>query len=293
MYCNFKQNKYYMRSFNKEELLSSIDKISIEKKANQVVTKYDNQVLKVVNVSDKYEVFDITSYLHDTINQIEENFKIDKYDLMVKGGIQYLKLRSEKIEVGGINFYKSFFILNSSDKSRRLRFNIGLISDDSKFYIVDNNEGSFNKKHLKGVTKSSKEYSLSLKKDSFENQIKGLKSLVGQTISLSNIRKVILGEDENVKNANHLKFDAFSNLLIKEMYHDLQLNNKKINFLKKGSKNIVDIPSDLNFNMDAFKAFQVYMKIFNKKDSLVVEKETSRIFNLTRYSIIESLLKIK
>jgi hypothetical protein len=51
-----------MRNFlpyNKEVLFSVIDRISITKEGDQVVTKYGNRVIKVANVSNRYEIFDI------------------------------------------------------------------------------------------------------------------------------------------------------------------------------------------------------------------------------------------
>jgi hypothetical protein len=49
--------------YNKEVLFSVIDRISITKEGDQVVTKYGNRVIKVANVSNRYEIFDIAKYL--------------------------------------------------------------------------------------------------------------------------------------------------------------------------------------------------------------------------------------
>jgi ArsR family metal-binding transcriptional regulator len=63
-----------MRNFlpyNKEVLFSVIDRISITKE-DQVVTKYGNRVIKVANVSNRYEIFDIAKYLKSKIDLIEK-----------------------------------------------------------------------------------------------------------------------------------------------------------------------------------------------------------------------------
>jgi hypothetical protein len=67
---------------------------------------------------------------------IEKNFKISQYKIDIIGGKQYLQLISDKVEVGGVEFYKSFYILNSSDKSRRLSFNVGLYSENASCYVI-------------------------------------------------------------------------------------------------------------------------------------------------------------
>ena len=98
------------RSYDKNELFNQIDNLSIERIENQIITKYGGRVIKVANVSNRYEIFDIVKYLKDKINDIEKNFTITNYQLYIKGGQQYLKLISDSIEVGGVEFYKSFYI---------------------------------------------------------------------------------------------------------------------------------------------------------------------------------------
>ena len=76
------------RNYNREELNEKINSIDITRQSNQVITKYFGRVIKVSNVSDIYEVFDINSYLNSKLDQIESNFSISKYDLNV--GQDYL-----------------------------------------------------------------------------------------------------------------------------------------------------------------------------------------------------------
>jgi hypothetical protein len=67
-----------MRNFlpyNKEVLFSVIDRISITKEGDQVVTKYGNRVIKVANVSNRYEI-DIAKYLKSKIDLIEKTLKL-------------------------------------------------------------------------------------------------------------------------------------------------------------------------------------------------------------------------
>ena len=115
-----------MKPWNKEELLKELDKLSIERTGNTIVTKFDNRIIKTSNVSDIYEVFDFVSYLKEKIDIIESNFPIHKYNLQIWGGKQLLQLISEEVIIGEDKFHKSFYIINSTDKSRRLSFDLGL-----------------------------------------------------------------------------------------------------------------------------------------------------------------------
>lgn len=272
------------RVYNKEELLNIIDNISIERHGNQVVTKFSNRVLKVVDVSNLYEIFDIRDFFKKSIRKIEQNFDINSYTISIKGGVQLLELFSDKININGVDFYKSFYILNSSDRTKRLSFNIGLKSLDNT-YVVDL-KNSFTKKHTNGVTKAAELASISLDGDSFNEQIKSIESLVNHSISFSKMREIILGK-ENISKSSHKKFDIFKSNILK---YDLNLNESQLKLVSKSSENISIIPNNLDFDIDAFKAFFMYMNIFSKKDPNIVRRETTKILEMTKWAVRKSAL---
>jgi hypothetical protein len=282
----------YYNNYNKEELVKKINNISItQNDAGQVVTKYQDRVVSVSNVSAKYEIFDIKKYLIDKIELIEKNFDILKYDFLLKGGIQSLTLLSDVIEIEGIKFHKSFFILNSSDKSRRLSFNIGLYSVDKNIYIVNSVKSiGLTKKHLRGVTKAAEIASLGLNDETFNEQIESIKSLIGHRISLSKLKDIIV-PDSDVK-SNHLKFDAFKNSIIYFKNEGrLTLDNKQYQTLRTPSDKLV-ITRENDFYVDAFWAFQTYLRLFNRQDSHIIKKETEKILNITQWAVRNSQLEL-
>lgn len=278
------------RNYDKQELFNQIDQIKIERNGDQIITKYGSRVLKTTTVSNRYEIFDIAKYLKDKIESIEENFNIYKYNLAVKGGVQSLQLISDKVEIGGVDFYKSFYILNSSDKSRRLSFNVGLKSESNGFYMVGAHNASLIKKHLTGVTQAAEEAS-KFDGESFNEQIENIQSLVGHQISFSKMREVILADMTDTPKVNHRKFDAFKNSVRYSNGGGFTLNNEQRNLMSRYSEDITSIPANLDFYMDAFWAFQIYMRIFNRKDSHVVKNETSRIMNMTKWAVRNSVLE--
>jgi hypothetical protein len=279
--------KNIMKIYNKEEIFQKIDKISIEKIEDQVITKYDNRVIKIANVSSRYEIFDIVKYLKNKIEIIENNFNITHYILSIKGGQQSLQLISDEVQIGGVNFRKSFYILNSTDKSRRLNFNSGLQSD--KFYSIGK-AVSMCKKHLKGVTQAAEDASVGLNGETFDEQIELIESLVGHRIKFSKIREVILGNGENTPDINHRRFDAFKNSVRYEsLYKRIDLTESQRRMLLTQSDRLNEIEDD--FYLDAFLTFQIYMTIFNKQDSHIIKKETERIMGITQWAVRNSILE--
>lgn len=281
-----------MKIYNKQELVDRIDKISIERQDNVIITKYEGRVINATPVSNRYEIFDIVKYLKDKIDMIEKNFTITKYEFTMTSGRQYLKLISDKVQVGGLDFYKSFYILNSTDKTRRLSFNVGLYCDTRDFYVVGVNNVGLVKKHLKGVTEAAEAATEGLNGETFNEQIESMNSLVGHQIAFSKIREVILGDKKEIPQINHRKFDAFKNM-IRYAVSDgkLKLTKAQNDILFKESDKINTISSLEDFNLDAFWAFQVYLRIFNRQDSHIIKIETDRILKMTKWAIRNAVLE--
>lgn len=277
--------------YKKEEVISRIERISIEKSGETVVTKYDGRVICTTPVSNRYEIFDIVKYLKDKIELIEQNFTITAYKLIITSGRQYLQLISDKVTVGGLDFYKSFYILNSSDKSRRLSFNVGLYCENSNFYVIGVKNVGLIKKHLTGVTEAAENATTGLNDETFDEQIQSMNSLVGNRIQLSKLRQVILGDKEEVPAINHRKFDAFKNM-VRFSYNDklINLTKEQYNILLKDSDKL-DIQPNEDFYLDAFFAFQLYLRIFNRQDSHIIKNETDRIMKMTQWAVRNSVLE--
>ena len=281
-----------MKQYNKQELIDKIDRISIEREGNTIITKYDDRVINATPVSNRYEIFDIVKYLKSKIDMIEKNFTISKYSFKMTSGRQYLQLISDKIEVGGLEFYKSFYILNSSDKTRRLSFNVGLYCETKNFYVVGVKNVGLVKKHLTGVTQAAEVATEGLNGETFNEQVDAMNSLVGHQIAFSKIREVILGDKKEVPKINHRKFDAFKNMIRYEVSDGkLKLTNAQHDILLKESDKINTISPLEDFNLDAFKAFQIYLRIFNRQDSHVIKIETDRILKMTKWAIRNAVLE--
>ncbi len=276
------------RIYNKAELFNYIDKIEVEKVNGQVITKYNGRVTQVANVSERYEVFDIAKYLKEKIELIEQNFTISKYQLQIRKGQQYLQLISDSVNIGGTEFYKSFYILNSTDKSRRLSFYAGLHSQN--YYFIGANNVGLSRKHLTGVNIAAEDASKGLTGETFDEQIEALQNLVGHRIKFSKIRQVILGNKEEIPQINHRKFDAFKNSI---RYADsdrlITLTKEQRSQLYTDSERMKEVKED--FYLDAFWVFGAYMRLFNRQDSHVIKNETDRIMKITQWSVRNNVLE--
>jgi len=265
------------KTYNKEELFQMIDTIEIIKVADQVVTKYMGRVINTTTVTNRYEIFDIRSFLKAKISHISSNFNISFYRFVMKRGTQQLTLLSEPVIINDAEYYKSFFILNSTDKSRKLNMNLGLYRGDNNIYFVYSgiNNMSVCKKHLKGITQVAEEASESIDGETFDEQINSIKSLVGERVMLSKVREILVDKDQQV---NHRKFDAFKNQLL---YAKLGLTREQDTLLRTKSESM-SISNTNDFSIDAYVVFNLYMGLFRNLDSYLVRKETERITKITQ-----------
>jgi hypothetical protein len=273
------------RNYNKSELFNKIDAIEILLKDSQVVTKYANRVINVTNVSNRYEIFDIRGFMKSKIDMLESNFNITFYSFRMRRGIQELILLSDEVEIAGINYYKAFFILNSSDKSRRLNMNLGLYQADNGCYLVNSIKNfSLTTKHLKGISDKAEVATSTIDIETFDEQIQNIRSLVGERVMMSKVREIIIDKDQKV---NHNKFDALKNVLRYD--YSKSLTNDQKELLRTPSEKIV-IDSKNDFSMDAFHIFRAYMNVFRNQDSYVVKRETEKIIKITQCFIREDKL---
>lgn len=272
----------YFKVYSKEELISQIDSIEIIKQKKQVITKFKGNVVNITNVSDRYEVFDISSFIKSKIDSLEKNFNIKYYKLKIFRGIQELTLLSDEVIIDGKTYFKSFFILSSSNRMRAVNMNMGLYRvDNNTSYVFGIKNLSLYKKHFTGVTQKAEEKSTLITDETFQEQIECIESLVGEKVMLSKLREVIIDSDLKI---NHRKFDAFKNSLLWSYSDKISLTEEQKKFLMTRSEDMkIEVKNDIE--IDAFKAFNCYIQIFSRQDSYIIKKETQKIMNITKHFI--------
>ena len=277
--------------YNKEELFDKIERLKVEKVGETIVTKYNDNVIRTVHVSNRYEIFDIVKYLKDKISIIENNFSIKQYSLRIKGGIQYLQLYSDEVSIDGKKFIKIFNILNSTDKTRKLSFNTGLYCvDDNYFLISADNNVSLTKRHTTGVTNFAETASETLNGETFDEQVESLQSLVGHKVAFSKVRELILGDKEDIPQINHKKFDAFRNSIYWEIQKSLSDTSR--NILCTRSERLKSVEKKDDFYIQAFDVLRHYLRLFKKEDSSIIKNETEKIMKITQSAVRNDILEM-
>ena len=165
-----------------------------------------------------------------------------------------------------------------------LSFNSGLFSESKNLYIISSVKNiGINKKHLRGVTEAAEQASVGLNDETFQEQIDLINSLVGHRIQLSKLKEIIV-PDADVQ-ISHRKFDAFkNNILYYASEGRLNLTSDQVITLRTNSEKLNLTPQN-DFYVDAFWAFQTYLRIFSRQDSHIIQKETARIMNITQWAV--------
>ena len=281
--------------FDYERLLREMSGIEIKLEGDEVATYYNNKQVSRKKVSTKYEVFDFKPFVIQCIDSVIEKYDIEKYELTLRGGRQEIRLFSFPEMINGEEFRKTFYLLNSSDKSRALSFSYGL--KHMGFHFISTS-GAIYKKHYTGITKYVEDR-VDLDDSVFIEQIEVLKKLIGSPIYMSNVQKVITESEilSESKVTYRNNFDNFRRRLYDNTYNsDLPKEDRKklyVNYWDRVKSVDFCLPEN-DFVVDGFLVFRTYLELFNKKDAQIIKNESKRINNLTiigqRDSSIDELL---
>lgn len=282
--------------FDYERLLNEISGIEIKLEGDEVATYYNNRQVSRKKVSNKYEVFDFKPFVTQCIDSVIEKYEIEKYELTLRGGRQEIRLFSYPEVINGHEFRKTFYLLNSSDKSRALSFSYGL--KYMGFHFISTN-GAIYKKHYKGITKYVEDR-VNLDDSIFVEQIEVLKKLIDSPIYMSNVQKVITESDilSESKVTYRNNFDNFRKRLYDNTYDtDISKEDRSklyVNYWDRTKSVDFCLPEN-NFVIDGFLVFRTYLELFSKKDAQIIKNESKRINNLTiigqRDNSIDELLE--
>jgi hypothetical protein len=284
-----------LKTFNYNELVSKINDIKIDLQGDEVVTYFAGREISRKRVSDRYEIFDFKPFTIKCIDSILKNYPIYNYSLSVVGGRQEIRLFSEPISINGENFYKAFYLINSSDKSRALNFSYGLKHKDFNFISKKN---SIYKKHYKGITEYTNE-NVDINDETFQEEIEILKEIIGQKIMLRDAQKIITESEvfKDGKKSLQNNFISFINKLYIDSKGLIDDNDRKKLYISPFSYNnkIENILENGDISIDSFLVFKTYLKLFTTRDSSIIKRESERIKKLTikgkRTKVLEEILE--
>ena len=138
--------------FDSIKLNEDLDKFENKIENGILTTTYDGREVCKVEVSKIYYNFDFTNFCKVILTEIQKYFTPDKYSLKVASGVQEIRLIGDELFIDNEKYQKIISIINSTDKSRALSMNVGLVKVDSNYralsYTILTN---FSNKHYKST----------------------------------------------------------------------------------------------------------------------------------------------
>lgn len=268
--------RYYNRSvsiskdFDSIKINEDLDKFDNQIENGWLVSRYDGREICRVEISKVYYNFDFTNFSKTICSEILNYFTPEKYGLRIRG-VQEIRLVGDELYIDNERYEKMISIINSTDKTKALSMNIGLIrtekGENHKSITVLT---SFSNKHYKS--------SLPEKIESFSENlinfdmninfhIKTIEDLKNNEVSLKDFAKMLMfNEEGKVIVTVETKVLALCKRL-RKFYDFKDLSNID-------SSNL-DTVEDLK--LDAKTLYSAYVELFRECDAAIISRESRRV----------------
>lgn len=273
--------------YNRTKVLDGLNKLKVEQTGLKVVTSYDDHVLKETQVSPKYYTFDFPNFVAGVLPTVEQYFTPLNYLLRMIGGRQEIRLIGEEMKINGETFYRMLSILNSTDKSRALQMNMGLLR------LVCSN-GAMVSVPGEAVQVKGKHYKASLS-DKIENFTTGLErfttitnqqkevlsDLLGSKVSYRALANALVRNEANeVVESKAKKLARFAGKLLTSDTDRLRtVSEEQRNLLLKPELVLYSKDSG-DMEIDKYQAYNCYSEIFRSNDTGKIKRECDRIIGV-------------
>lgn len=275
------------KPFELSLITKELNKLKIEQKGLNVLTTYDGRLISNTDVSKKYGVFDFSAFSLGIVNEIENYFTPDTFTLFIGGGFQELRLIGESVLINGDAYQKMMNIVSSTDKSRALSINIGLIRVSNNTGLIaalsNDRAGFYTKHYVFALGEKLAEFVAKLPEfDIFiQEQIKTIEDMVGKTVKFSDFaKKMVLNTKGIVQSTILTKFKAFCQN-VRYTTFAKTLNAEQYRMLYD-SKGLVEGKTAVDFDMPVYEMFSVYMEVFKNLDSSVQKRESMRFLEAVK-----------
>lgn len=273
--------------YNRAKVIDAINKLEVEQAGFTVTTSYNDHVLKQAEVSDKYFTFDFPNFVGNIIPQVENYFTPSNYLLRMIGGRQELRLIGEEMKINGETFYRMLSILNSTDKSRALQMNMGLlrlVCTNGMTIGVPGESMQIKGKHYKAsLPDKIEDFSTGLERfRSITLQQKEIISdLLGKKVSYRAIANTLVRNKENEVVESKIKklTRLAGKLLTSDTDRLLSITEEQRNLLLKPELVLYSKDSG-DLELDAYKVFNCYSEIFRSNDSGKIKRECDRMISI-------------
>lgn len=271
-------NRNYVttKAFDFDKVNDDLSKLSNKIEDDFLVTRYDGREICRVEVSKIYYNFDFGGFSKSLLSEILNYFQPEKYKLRIASGIQEIRLFGGELYIDNERYEKMISIVNSTDKSRALSMNIGLVkieknSSYAKSYTILTN---FSNKHYKSsLPDKIKSFSDNLINFNIniDFHIKTIEDLKNKNFSIVDFAKtMIIDKNDKVIKSVELKLRAFG----KKMVYDYNFY-KKYNALTNLTADKLDKVED--FEVNAKTVYNAYMELFKDSDTSIIARESRRV----------------
>jgi hypothetical protein len=273
--------------YNRTKIMEKLNKLNVEQTGPLVQTSYGEKVLKETDVSNKYYTFDFPSFAQNVMPKVESYFTPTNYLLRLVGGRQELRLIGEEMKINGDTFYRMLSILNSTDKSRALQMNMGLlrlVCKNGLFAGVPGESVQIKGKHYKASLPDKIESftdGLSRFKIITEQQKDMMSNMFGQKVSYKALANALVRNDANeiveskVKKLHRLA----GKLLVSDTDRIQTVTDEQRTILMQPQLVLYD-KNSADMDIDSYKLLNCWTEIYRSNDSGKIARETNRMIGL-------------
>lgn len=263
------------KDFNIKEVYDVLNKFHNKIEDGNLKTFYDNREICNVEISKVYFNFDFVSFTKSLLLEIPNYFTPERYTLKATSGIQELRLFGDEVFIDNQRYEKMISILNSTDKSRSLSMNIGLVKKNknllpTSYTILTSFSNKHYKSSLPDKIKSFSDNLINFNID-IDYHINTIEDLKNKKVSIIELCKKML-YDNNGKAIKSMELKLRS-LGKKLMYdYNFRSNYETLSNLTSSYLNKVDdiiISSDIIYN--------AYIELFKSNDTSIITRESRRI----------------
>ncbi len=269
--------------FDSVKLNEDLDKFDNQIEDGFLVTRYDGREICRVEVSKIYYNFDFTNFSKSILSEIQKYFTPEVYRLKIASGEQEIKLIGDELYIDNERYEKSISIVNSTDKSKALSMNVGLVKcEKGKRSTSTIILTSFSNKHYKATLpdkiKSFSENLINFNMD-IDFHVKTIDDLKNKEVTIVEFAKsVLFDKNGKVVKSIELKLAALGKKLMYEY-------GFRKNYSTLSNLTAADIEKVEDITLNAKVLFTAYIEMFKDSDTSIIARESRRV--------IEALESIK
>jgi hypothetical protein len=263
------------KEFDSVDINEKLDKFSNKLENGFLVTSYDGREICKVEVSKIYYNFDFTNFSKSILSEIQKYFTPERYSLKAASGVQEIRLVGDELYIDNERYEKIISIVNSTDKSKALSMNVGLVKVEKgqhpKSYTILTN---FSNKHYKASLpdkiKSFSDNLINFNMD-IDFHVKTIEDLKNKEVSIVDFSKSILfNEEGKVIKSIELKLRALGKKLMND--YGFRKNYSTLSNLTAAD---LDKITDLKINSKVI--YNAYVELFKDSDTSIIARESRRI----------------